>query len=367
MRIGLNLLYLLPGIVGGTETYAAGLLAGLAKIDRDDEFVVFVNRETENRPLPEVENFTRVVCPVRAVSRARRYFYEQVRLSGLLKAHGVDLVHSLGYVAPLFPPCPSVLTVPDINFRAFGDQMSLVKRLALRFFTQQSACRADHVITISDFARSQIHLELGIPEAQITVTHLAASAISVDDTSLAAVMQKYGIKQPYIIAFSSFSPHKNILRLLQAFARARRDYELPHQLVLLGHRVAGERMDSQIRDVIFTEFVDSASKYALLKGADLLVFPSTYEGFGLPVLEAQQVGVPVVCSGAASLPEVAGEAAIYFNPLSIDAMAKAIGQVVLNPDLRKTLIQNGFQNAAKFSWEQTARSTLEVYRKTIKS
>jgi glycosyltransferase involved in cell wall biosynthesis len=137
-------------------------------------------------------------------------------------------------------------------------------------------------------------------------------------------------------------------------------------LVLLGHRVAGERKDPQTRDVIFTGFVDGASKYALLKGAELLVFPSTYEGFGLPVLEAQQVGVPLVCSRAASLPEVAGEAAIYFDPLSIDEMAKAIGQVALNPDLRKTLRQNGFQNAAKFSWEQTARLTLEVYRKTVK-
>ena len=96
------------------------------------------------------------------------------------------------------------------------------------------------------------------------------------------------------------------------------------------------------------------------------MFPSTYEGFGLPVLEAQKVGVPVVCSRAASMPEVAGGAAIYFDPLSVDEMAKAIGQVALNPDLRKTLMQNGFQKSAKFSWEQTARLTLDVYRKTVK-
>jgi glycosyltransferase involved in cell wall biosynthesis len=366
MRIGLNLLYLLPGVVGGTETYAAGLLAGLAKINSDDEFIVFVNREAENWPLPGTSNFTRIVCPVRAVSRARRYCYEQLCLPRLIRAHGVDLVHSLGFVAPLFLPCPSVLTVCDIVFRTCADQIPLVRRLPLRFFTRQSVLRAKSIITISNFACSQIALEFGIPLAKITVTHLADSAISADDTTLAAAMQRYGIKRPYIIAFSSFSPHKNIPRLLQAFTRAQRDYKLPHQLVLLGHGAAGERKDTQTQDVIFTGFVDGASKYALLKGADLLVFPSTYEGFGLPVLEAQKVGVPVVCSKAASLPEVAGEAAIYFDPLSIDAMAKAIGQVVLNPDLQKTLIQSGLQNAAKFSWEQTARLTLEVYRKTIK-
>lgn len=127
MRIGLNLLHAQPEIGGGLETYAAGLLVGLAKINSGDEFIVFLNREAENWPLPPAPNFTRVVCPVRAVSRARRYYYEQVCLPGLLKAHGVDLVHSLGSVAPCFLPCPSVLTVPDISFRACGDQIPLVR------------------------------------------------------------------------------------------------------------------------------------------------------------------------------------------------------------------------------------------------
>ena len=363
MRIGLNLLYLLPGVVGGTETYAAGLLHGLAQIDKQNEYFVFVNREAAEWPLPKTENITRVVCPVNAVSRARRYFFEQVWLPKRLKAQGVDLVHSLGYVAPLFPRCPSVLTVPDINFRAFGDQMSLVKRQTLMFFVHQAALRANAVITISKYARSQISLELGIPAAQITVVHLAASAMSADDPNMAAIMQRYGVKQPYIIAFSSFSPHKNISRLMRAFAQACQDYNLPHQLVLLGHRPANGDGCAQVqKDVVYTDYVGEASKHTLLKGAEMLVFPSTYEGFGLPVLEAQQAGVPVACSTAASLPEVAGEAALYFDPLSVDAMAQAIGQVAQQSDLRETLRQKGFQNAGKFSWEQTARQTLQVYQ-----
>ena len=241
MKIGLNLLYLIPGIVGGTETYAAGLLSGLAKINRNDEFVVFVNREAENWTLPDAPNFTRVVCPVHAVSRARRYYYEQVCLPGLLKAYGVDLVHSLGSVAPLFPSCPSVLTVQDICFSTPGVRIPLVRQLPLKFFTPQAALRANSIIASSNFARNQMAVEFGIPPAKITVTHFAGSAISVDDASLAVVMQRYGIKQPYIIAFSSFSSYKNIPRLLQAFVRAQRDYQLPHQFVLLGHSVAGEK------------------------------------------------------------------------------------------------------------------------------
>lgn len=366
MRYGLNLLYLIPGIVGGTETYAAGLLAGLAKIDCNDEFLVFVNREAENWPLPPgAPNFARVVCPVRAVSRARRYFFEQVYLPKLLKARGVDLVHSLGYVAPLFPPCPSVVTVPDLNFRAFGGRMSPARKWALEIFVKQSARRADHVITISNFARGQIHLEIGIPEKQIAVTHLAASAISGDVASMATVMPKYGIKQPYIIAFSSSSPHKNIPALVKAFGKARRDYALPHQLVLVGHRPSNVPDDVGVgmKDLVYTGYVEESAKQTLLAGAEMLVFPSTYEGFGLPVLEAQKTGVPVLCSNVASLPEVAGDSAVYFDPLSVGEMSKAIGKVAQDIGLRKMLRQKGAQNIRRFSWEKTAQKTLEVYRK----
>ena len=365
MRYGLNLLYLLPGIVGGTEIYAAGLLAGLANIDQQDEFYVFVNNEAERWPLPEAFNFIRVVCPVQAVSRVKRYFFEQFNLPGLLKKHKIDLVHSLGYVAPLFPPCLSVVTVPDLNYRVFGAQMPLARRMALQLFVQQSVRRADHVITISNFARGQIFRDLGFPENKITVTHLAASFLSADDISLSMVMQKHGIKLPYIMAFSSSSQHKNIPCLVRAFGQARHDDNLPHQLVLLGHRPENDAHAFGMEGVILTGYVDEASKHTLLKNTEMLVFPSTYEGFGLPVLEAQQAGVPVACSTAASLPEVAGDAAVYFDPLSVDEMAKAIGKLAQDASLRAALKQKGFQNAGKFSWEQTARLTLEVYRKLI--
>ena len=365
MKIGLNLLYLLPGVVGGTETYAAGLIDGLAQIDKKNEYFVFVNREAAKWPLPEAENFTRVVCPVRAVSRARRYFFEQAHLPGLLKAHGVELVHSLGYVAPLFPPCPSVVTVLDLNYRAFGSRMPPIRQMALGFFVKQSARRADHVITISDFARGQIISMLGIKADKITVTLLAPSPAAVDLIKMPEILSKYGIKQPYIIAFSSASPNKNIPRLVEAFARARQDSNLPHQLVLLGHRPVNKATALATEAVVATGYVDEHSRNVLLKGAEMLVFPSTYEGFGLPVLEAQQAGVPVVCSTAASLPEVAVDAAIFFDPLSVDEIAKAIGQLAQNPALRETLRQKGFQNVKRFSWEQTARLTLQIYRKVV--
>jgi glycosyltransferase involved in cell wall biosynthesis len=360
VRIGLNLLYLLPGIVGGTETYAAGLLCGLAAIDRDDEFVVFVNQESITWPLPSAPNLRRVICPVWAVDRAKRYFFEQAHLPRLLKQQRIDLVHSLGYVAPLFPPCASIVTVHDLNYRAFGDQMPVVKRWALRFFVEQSVQRANHVITDSEFSRRQISSELKIAPGKLVVVPAAPFGTTVASTDLVGPLQRHGISKPYIVAFTSSSPNKNIPRLVQAFVQARRDYGLQHQLVLVGHPPP-DWMPDELRSIVLTGYLDEPSKSAILAGADLLVFPSTYEGFGLPVLEAQQSGVPVACSTAGALPEVAGAAAVFFDPFSVNEIAQVIGRVARNAELRETLRHKGLQNVGRFSWDKTARSTIDVY------
>ncbi len=364
MRFGLNLLYLIPGTVGGTETYAAGLLAGLAQIDDDNEYIAFVNLESAAWPLPSQSNFTRIVCPVRATSRVQRYVFEQVRLPKLLRRFGVDLVHSLGYVAPLFPPCPSIVTVPDLNYRSFGDRMPAARRLTLEFFVKQSTRRADHIITISEVSRIQIIAALGILPRRITATHLASSIRDVDPIDVANLLQRHQIDKPYIIAFSSTYPNKNIPRLLNAFVRARQDYSLPHQLVLVGHPPS-DHASNRLDAVIFAGYLNESSKTTLLANAEMLVFPSTYEGFGLPVLEAQQAGVPVICSSAAALPEVAGEAAVFFDPLSVDEMAKAIGRVAQDTELQSSLRAKGFRNVSRFSWEKTARETFQIYLQVL--
>jgi glycosyltransferase involved in cell wall biosynthesis len=364
LRVGLNLLYLIPGEVGGTETYAKGLLGGLARIDQDDEFVVFVNQEGANWELPALSNVLRVICPVWAINRARRYFFEQVHLPRLLKHYRIDVVHSLGYVAPLFSPCPSVVTIHDLNYRAFGDRMSAPRRMALAFFVEQSAQRASHVIAVSEYARGQILSALGISPAKVTATLSAPFSAGSAVVELDSVLAEHGIDKPYIIAFSSSSPNKNIPRLISAFSQARQAYSLPHRLVLVGHRPPNQVSDG-LNSVVSTGYLDEPSKQTLLSGAEMLVFPSTYEGFGLPVLEAQQVGVPVLSSTAASLPEVAGEAAVFFDPLSVDAMAEAIGRVAQDPGLRIALREKGYQNVGRFSWEQTARQTYQIYRSVV--
>ncbi len=365
MKIGINLLYLLPGVVGGTETYAAGLLHGLAEIDRRNEYVVFVNRESERWPLPQAVNFTRVLCPVRAAGRASRYLFEQVRLPRLLAKYDIDVVHSLGYVGPLAAPCPSVVTIPDLNYIAMKQTMPGRKRTFLRFFSMQSAQRANHVITISNFSKGEICRTIKLDPGKITVTHLGAMRDADSDSSgnWDELTRRYRIRAPYIVAFGGGVVHKNIPLLIRAFALVKDAF--PHFLVLIGHIPADVDLatESGIRDrMTITGYVPKEHVLPLLSHADLFVLPSLYEGFGLPVLEAQQAAVAVACSSAGSLPEVGGQGAFYFDPTSVEQMAQAIRHCLADAGVRSELILKGRENLSRFSWEKTARETLSVYQ-----
>lgn len=366
MKIGINLLYLLPGVVGGTETYAAGFLRGLAEIDQRNEYVVFVNRESENWPLPQAANFTRVVCPVRAGGRASRYFFEQVRLPRLLAQHHIDVVHSLGYVGPLLAPCPSVVTIHDLNYIALRHIMPGVRRTALRFFSLQSARCADHVITISEFSKRELSRTIKLAPGRITVTHLGAmrDCASPSQPNWTELAGRYHIRGPYVAAFGGRTLNKNIPHLIRAFALVKDAF--PHSLVLIGHIPSNVDLTSEVREirdrVTITGYVPEEHIRPLLSHADLFVLPSLYEGFGLPVLEAQQAAVAVACSTAASLPEVGGDGAIYFDPTSVEQIADAIRRCLADASLRSELVLKGRENMARFSWDRTARQTLSVYQ-----
>jgi len=361
MRIGINLLYLIPGVVGGTETYAAGLLKGFAQVDKQNEFFVFVNRESGNWPIPQARNFIRVICPVEAINRGKRYFFEQFRLPIMLKKYKVDVVHSLGYVGPLRTHCPAVVTVHDLNYRHIGHTMPMFRRIILKRISINAANRADAVITVSEFSKREICVAEKIHSDKVIVTREGPrwERKSEAKTDSIKVQEVYGIPGPYMAAFGGGAVHKNISRLIKAFGQLRGRF--PYQLVLIGHLPADIHREELPEGVVVTGYVPEKHVLPLLTGAEIFVLPSLYEGFGLPVLEAQQSGVPVVCSSAGSLPEVAGEGALYFDPLSIADMVEKISKVASDRDLQETLRRKGQINVGRFSWEQTAQKTLEVY------
>ena len=368
MRIGLNLLYVIPGQNGGTQTYAESLIRALAAMDTEDEFTVFVSEEGAALEMPAQANFHQVVCPVRAVRREARYAYEQLVFPRLLRGYRLDVLHSLGYVGPLAPPCPQVVSVHDLIYRGHQAMMTGRKQKALEFFVKQSVRRASRVITISENSKREIAEDIGVDPSKITVTSLAPRPPALPSTPAqrVPVLSRRGITGPYILAFSSPNPVKNISRLIEAFAEACAD--LPHQLVLIGHPPGGTSFAAEAERaglggrVIAAGYVANEDIGPLLQGADLFAFPSLYEGFGLPVLDAQQEGIPVICSSAASLPEVAGDGASLFDPLSVEAIGEALRAGLLDQPLRARLTAQGRANAAKFTWERTARQTLDVYR-----
>jgi len=372
MRIGINLLYMLPGVVGGTETYAAGLLRGLACVNQEDKFIIFLNKESEQWPIPKADNFSSVVCSVWAKNRFWRYLFEQVFLPFLLIRHKIDLIHSLGYVGPLFSPCHRVVTIHDLNIIGHKDNMPLIKRLVLGFFVKRIAQRVDHLITVSEFSKKEIHRHLNVPLHKITVTHEAVRE-DIDNINITwnNVRSHYAIEKPYIIAFSSQSHHKNIPRLIESFSKIA--LRVPHSLVLIGHIPRDGLVQSAINKtglhsrIVAIGYVPQEYVMPLIMNADLFIFPSLYEGFGLPILEAQRAGVCVACSNISSLPEVAGEGALLFDPNSVESMTQALFQCLQDSSLRSVLVQKGRANIERFSWQKTAAQTLEVYQRVTKS
>jgi len=371
MRIGINLLYLIPDVVGGTETYAAGLLSGLSQIDQENDFFLFVNQSAADWPIPENKNFIRVICPVKGLLRYQRYFFEQCRLPELLSQYKIDLVHSLAYVGPLRSPCPSVITIHDLNFIDLAQTIGVSRRFVLRFFSTQTAKRANHVLTISNFSKERLCKKLKIPKQKITVILLSAdNKIDVNPSIQAdELLRHYGIKKPYILAFGSSTLHKNISPLIQAFALLKDS--LPHNLVLVGHLPPDVNLSVLFSDpdmngrLIATGYVPNNHVGPLLSGADLFVFPSLYEGFGLPLLEAQKADVAVACSSAGSLPEIAGKSAVFFDPSSVSAMAQTIYRCLSDDNLRTELRRLGRENLSRFSWRKTAAETLAVYKRIL--
>lgn len=368
-KIGINLLYLLPGIVGGTETYATGLLHGLASVAPNSEFVVFVNREASDWPLPSSPRFTRIVCPINGSNRAWRYFFEQIQLPNFLRKTQVDLVHSLGYVGPLSSPCPSVVTIHDTNYLDIAYTIPIHRRLLLRMLSTQAGKNADAVITVSNFSKKRLHQVLNLPLDKISVTYEAMCPGKSSDASWIDLRERYQIDEPYIVAFGGGALHKNIPALLRAHAQL--DANFPHHLVLIGHippnvdMATVARQRTSARRIITTGYIPREHIAPLFGHADLFVLPSLYEGFGLPLLEAQQAGVAVACSTAGSLPEIAGDGAILFDPNSVDDIAYKIAECLSSPELRSRLRQQGRVNLDRFSWEKTATETLNVYEKVL--
>ncbi len=364
-RVGLNLLFLVPGETGGSEIYARHLIPELAQARPDLDLIAFVNREGAGTDLAVSEV---VEVDVSGRGRARRVLAEQRRLPRLARRAGIDLLHSPGTSAPRRPGVVSVVTILDLIYASHPEAHTLPMRLGMRVIVPLAARGADRLITISDAAAADISDRLSVPPDRIDVTYLGGRPVG-PATSEPELRRRLGLADgPLILSVSARRPHKNLARLIEALARL--DAEPAPRLLLPGYETPFEdelrrrAAELGVADrVSFLGWVSDEDLEGLYAASACFAFPSLAEGFGLPVLEAMQRGVPVATSDAGPLPEVGGDAVRYFDPLDVGAMAGAISDLLGDARLRERLASEGRERARTFTWERTARETAESYER----
>ena len=356
--------------LAGNETYAINLIEALAEIDQSNQYTLYVTKQSA------VERFANR-WPNFKVQRTLPHtplVRIPLTLSRELRRHPVDVLH-VQYTAPPFAPCPTVVTIHDLAFEHLPETFNRRSWMQLRLTVRHTARRAAQITTLSEYSRQDISQTYGIDPGIITVTQAAAAPMFKrvnNETELQRVRETYGIDGDYILSLCSIQPRKNLQRLIEAYSLLRRlhpEGKLP-TLVLAGKRgwLENETMQAAQREELsgkirFTGYVADEQLNALYSGAICFVYPSYFEGFGLPILEAMKCGTPVIAGNRTSIPEVAGEAALLFDPFDVHSLVAALRQVLDDSEYRAALGAKGLQRASEFSWQTTARLTLDAYQR----
>jgi glycosyltransferase involved in cell wall biosynthesis len=359
-------------IVGQTKAgvgrFVCELLNALAQLDRVNEYVVYTT-EFGKQQLSVGANFT-----VHAISLPRpiRLAWEQLVLPWLLRRHRAELLHGQGFTLPLFTACRSLVTIYDMTWFSHGDTHERIKTLYFRALIPPSLRRAAHILTISDSARDDLLARFPEFEGRVTTTLGGVAEVfyrPAPGNAIDAVLARYGIRRPFVLSVGMIQPRKNLPRLIEAFALLCRDASVPHCLVICGGK--GWQFDEVFATVenlglasrvVFTGFVPDEDLLHLYAACDAFAYPSLYEGFGLPVVEAMAAGAPVLTSDNSSLREVAGDAALLCDPRSVEDIAGKLRRLIEDRSLRQTLVERGRARAQQFTWLATARRTLDAYR-----
>ena len=366
MRVGFNLLHLVPGETGGSEIYARRLITALLELDAQVQPTLFVAREAAGVGWPA--GAEAVALPVSARSRVARVLAEQALLPRAVGRARVDLLHNLFTTAPALPGVPQVTTILDVIYKRFPETHAGMLARGMNVLVPLAAKRSRRVLTLSEAAKDDIVRFLGVAPERVDVTYLGPGMPEhVEPVPEEELRREFELgDRPLVLTVSAKRPHKNLERLLDAFARVSAEpepvllitgYPTPFESEL--RRRAGER-------VHFAEWVDDATLEGLYRIAACLAFPSLAEGFGLPVLEAMRRGLPVACSSATSLPEIAGNAALYFDPVDTAAIAAALERILGDGQLRDRLSAAGREQAASFTWTATAHATLASYERALR-
>lgn len=359
MRIGIDASRALSAAPTGTEGYSYHLIRALLPLLSPEPVRLYCREQPPAAAFPGAE--------LQVIPFPR--LWTHVRLSWEMLRAAPRVLFVPAHVLPPVRPSRTLVTIHDLGYRFFPEAHPHGQRLYLEASTRWNARVATHVLADSQATQQALVSCYGIPTEKITVVYPgyeAALQRVTDADILAAVRARYGLERPYILHLGRIQPRKNLVRLIEAFARMSPAFP---ELTLVLAGPAGwlaEEIFARVRAlglgdrVLFPGYIASEDKAALLSGAELFVFPSLYEGFGFPVLEAQACETPVLASNTSSLPEVAGAGALLVDPLDTEAMATGIRQMLEDADLCETLVARGAANLARFSWARAAQQTAEI-------
>ncbi len=372
MKIGIVALTYHPGTAGGIETYFQNLIAELQRADQVNQYIIFLPKSSMKVLPIWAKNFSEVAVHQGLVKKVIKrlqvhLFRTDASQAAKIESYKCDILHfPLQILEPPRIQGKVVLSSMDIQQEYLPQMFNRADLEARRLSYRPSAERADHIITISHFSKESLIEKYHIDPAKITVAHLGYDSRLYTSSPVETELQ---LPKPYFYYPAATWPHKNHLALLKAFQLFLRDHP-EFSLVFSGiKKQKNDQIEQHIvslhleKKVVMTGYLPQQQLPALYQQAYAMVYPSLFEGFGIPLLEAMACGCPVIASLATSVPEVAQEAALYFNPADVNDIAAKMGQLVSNPSLRKSLVEKGNEQIKQFSNRKVAEETLMVYNK----
>ncbi len=367
MRIGLDIRNLVFSRAGISK-YTKNLIESLAEVDRQNEYTLFCN--TKSRcDWSKYGNIQEKVIRLPNLGRFTEKFWEEILLPRELK--NIDIFHSPRFMLPRRKPCKFIDTIHDLTFKKFPRLFTKDTFTYVNNWVELAVKSADKIIAVSDNTKKDLIDLFNAPEEKIEVIYEGVEEIYRPlklESSLRGIKDKYNLPEKFILFVGTIEPRKNLKKLIEAFGEFKKSGPAEHKLVIAGGR--GWQYEDIFKavgklglskEIIFPDYIPERDLPLIYNAADLFVYPSLYEGFGLPVLEAMACGVAVITSNVSSLPEVAGDAAVLVDPDDTRAIAEAMENVLQDNDLKRKMIENGLKRAAMFSWQEMAKKTLEVY------
>jgi len=376
MKIAIDLT-IIPDQKTGVGQYAKRLIEAMSAFDKKNQYLIFVKKNQVSDFDPKKENFRIFPCSAWLRFKILRILWEQFILPVRLEHEKTDILHSLHYTTPLFGNFRRLVTFHDMTFFLFPEKHTLAKKVYFKFFIPRSAAISDRLIAVSQNTKNDIQKIIGIPFDKIDVVYETANPIfsfKKDDLTAQAIKTRYGIKNKFILSVGTLEPRKNIAGLINAYHDLVLHKGIDCQLVIVGKKgwlyqdmfQAVKDMGLQ-KNIVFTDYVPDEDLVVLYNAAEIFVYPSLYEGFGIPPLEALTCGVPTITSNISSMPEVVGDGAVLIDPADSAELSRAIYELLVNEKFRAEIIKKGLMRSKIFCNEKLAQDMTAVYLRTMAS